>query len=145
MNWRTGEAAIRCGKVLALAALAVALMGLGGGDQGAEGDIPIPSKSYTVTLTDTQNNTLEGERFTWEGNVHVRAKFGNATITIPFEKLRSMRMNPGATPEVVNVEALLKSGETLALTIEATSKCYAVTKFGNYEIFMGDLASIDFK
>jgi len=129
----------------ALALLAAGLMGLGGGTEEDTGAIPIPSKSFTVSVTDTQGNKLVGERFTWEGKVHVRAQFGNATITLPFEKLQSLKVSKGPTPEKVKVRALLRSGESLDLTVDATSKCYADTKFGNYEIFMADLGSIEFK
>lgn len=129
----------------ALALLALALMGLGGGTDEDTGAIPIPAKSYTVSITDQQGNTLGGERFTWEGKVHMRAQFGNATISLPFEKLQSLKMAKAQVPEKVKVRALLRSGESLDLTVEATSKCYAETKFGNYEIFMADVASIEFK
>lgn len=131
------------GAVLAL--LAAGLMGLGGGTEEDTGSIPIPAKSYTVSLTDAQGNNLIGERFTWEGKVHMRAQFGNATITVPFEKLQSLKMSKSASPDKVKVRAVLRSGESLELTAEATTKWYAETKFGNYEIFTADLASIDFK
>ena len=141
-QWRLGLK--RLASLAALAALAGGLMGLGGGSEKEEGAIPIPSKSYTVTLSDNQGNKLQGERFTWEGKVHLRASFGNATITVPFEKLKTLQMSKGNTPDRVNVKALLRSGDTLELTVDAKTKCYAETKFGNYEIFMADLASIEF-
>jgi hypothetical protein len=131
--------------VLALAVLAGGLMGLGGGSEGEEGAIPIPSKSYSATLTDAQGNSLVGERLTWEGKVHLRANFGNATITVPFDKLKSLKMSKGALPDRVKAQALLRSGETLDLTVESKTKFYAETQFGNYEIFTADLASVEFR
>jgi hypothetical protein len=131
--------------IAAFAALAGGLMGLGGGTAEEEGAIPIPSKSFTVVLTDSQGNSLVGERFTWEGKVHLRASFGNATITVPFEKLKLLKMSKSDAPNKVKVRALLRSGETLDLSVDGTSKSYADTQFGNYEIFMADLASIEFR
>jgi hypothetical protein len=128
-----------------LLVLAGWLMGLGGGSDEKEAVIPIPSKSYTVTLADTQGNKLVGERVTWEGKVHLRAKFGNATISVPFEKLKSLQVAKGAAPEKVKVRALLRSGETLDLTADSNTKFYADTQFGAYEIFLADLASVEFR
>lgn len=142
-QWHSGLK--RLAVLLALALLAGGLMGLGGGSEQEEGAIPIPSKSYTVSLRDNQGNTLQGERFTWEGKVHLRANFGNATITLPFEKLKSLEISKGTTPDRVKATALLRSGDTLDLTVDAKSKCYAETKFGSYEIFMADLASVEFE
>lgn len=130
---------------LVMVLLAAGLMGLGGGDEGEGGRIPIPSESYAVTLTDRSGNTLEGDRFTWEGKVFLRAQFGNATVTVPFEKLASLKVTAADASDQVNVSAVMKDGETLALTVDATSKCYANTRFGDYEIFMADLAAVSFQ
>jgi len=126
---------------LALLASAAGLMGLGGGNDTKEAAIPIPNKSYTITLTDNQSNKLVGERATWEGKVYFRAKFGNATI----EKLKSIQIAKGAAPDKVKVHAQMRSGEALDLTADSTTKFYADTQFGGYEIFLADLASVEFK
>jgi len=130
---------------LVLPGLAAGLMGLGGGDDSKEAVIPIPNKSYTVTLTDTQSNKLVGERATWEGKVFFRAKFGNATVSVPFEKLKAIQISKGAAPDKVKVRAQMRSGESLDLTADSTSKFYADTQFGAYEIFLADLASVEFR
>jgi hypothetical protein len=130
---------------MALLPVAALLMGLGGGDDSKEAVIPIPNKSYTVTLTDSQSNHLVGERATWEGKVYFRAKFGNATVSVPFEKLKSIQITKGAAPDKVKVRAQMRSGETLDLTADATTKFYADTQFGAYEIFLADLATVEFK
>ena len=130
---------------LALLPLAAGLMGLGGGDDAKEAAIPIPSKSYSVTLTDSQSNKLAGERATWEGKVYFRAKFGNATVSVPFEKLKSIQIAKGAAPDRVKVRAQMRSGESLDLTADSTTKFYADTQFGAYEIFLADLALVEFK
>jgi hypothetical protein len=130
---------------LALLPLAALLMGFGGGDDTKEAVIPIPNKSYAVTLTDNQSNKLAGERATWEGKIYFRAKFGNATVSMPFEKLKSIQITKGAAPDRVKVRAQMRSGETLDLTADSTTKFYADTQFGGYEIFLADLATVEFK
>lgn len=121
------------------------LMGLGGGPEQTAETIPIPSRSFQVQVTDSEGNSLRGSRFTWEGRVSLRAQYGNATITIPFEKLSVLEIGESVAPERVNARAVLKSGETLELTMDATSKCYAETEFGNYEIFVSDLSRVEFQ
>ena len=76
--------------------------------------------------------------------MHIRAQFGNATVTVPFEKLQSLKISTHESPGRVMATAQLKNGQSLELTLDATSKCYALTEFGNYEIFVADLASVEF-
>jgi hypothetical protein len=123
------------------------LMGLGGGNGGSEKPIPIPQKNFTVTVSDGRGQKVQAERFTWEGKVHFQGQYGSATITLPFQKVQSVKVVPGQAnipPTQVLARMALRSGETLELTLDRTSKCYGETAFGNYEIFLKDVGEITF-
>lgn len=135
-------------RALVLVLAAVWLMGLGGGTGSGGPQIPIPEQNFTATVSDTSGNTLQAKRFTWEGKVYFRAQYGNATVTLPFDKIQSVRVMPAeksTNPELIHASVTLRSGETVDVTIERASKCYGETKFGNYEIFLKDIATITFQ
>jgi hypothetical protein len=131
-----------------LLAAALWLMGLGGGGQQEESAIPIPARNFTVQVTDQQQRTVQATRFTWEGKTHFRAAFGNASITLPFEKLTGIQIRRDTTglgPNQIGATATLIGGETIEIGLDTTSKCYGETAFGTYEIFVKDLASVQFQ
>jgi hypothetical protein len=125
------------------------LMGLGGGTEGGSGsNIPIPQENFTVTVADRSGQSLEAKRFTWEGKVEFRGQIGNATVNLPFNKVRSVRVvsaegDKAATLAKANIT--LRSGESVDVMIDRSTKCYGETKFGKYEIFFKDVASIQFQ
>jgi hypothetical protein len=80
--------------------------------------------------------------------VHFQGQYGSATITVPFQKVQSVKILPtqeNIPPTQVLSKMALRSGETIDLTLDRTSKCYGETSFGNYEIFIKDIAEILFQ
>lgn len=142
---------LRRGRALRIAALGMAAlwwMGMGGGNSSTEKVVPIPDKNYTVTVTDSRGAKVEARRFTWEGKVHFQGQFGQATVTLPFPKVQSLQIVPAAptgSPNLILAKVKLKTGETIDLTLERTSKCYGETSFGTYEIFLRDIGEIQFE
>lgn len=134
--------------LIALLAASFWLMGLGGGTESGSGPgVPIPEENYTVTVTDRSGQTLQARRFTWEGKVALRGQYGNATVSLPFSKLRSLAVQtgtPAGTPETIRATVTLHTGDTLEVQIERASKCFGETKFGTYEIFFKDVARLEF-
>jgi hypothetical protein len=133
---------------LALTVAAGWLMGLGGGNgAGTEKAIPIPQKNFTVAVADARGLKAQVERFTWEGKVHIQGQYGNATITLPFQKVLSIKVGagPAPAPTLVMSRVTLRSGETLELAVARSSKCYGESTFGNYEIFFKDIAELQFQ
>ncbi len=146
-----GKSGLHRGRALRVAALGLAalwLMGMGGGNSSTEKVVPIPDKNYTVMVTDSRGAKAEAHRFTWEGKVHFQGQFGQATVSIPFPKMQSVQIVPTAvtsSPNLILAKVKLKTGETLELTLERTSKCYGETSFGTYEIFVRDIAELQFE
>jgi hypothetical protein len=132
-----------------LLAAAFWLMGLGGGTESGSGsNIPIPQENFTVTVVDRSGQSLEARRFTWEGKVQFRAQLGNATVSLPFSKIRSVKVSAGNGDKagaLARAAVTLRTGDTVEVALDRASKCYGETKFGNYEIFLKDVASIEFQ
>lgn len=70
-------------------------LGLGDGGGGSDAGILIPQRTYTVQVTDTKGQAMEATRFTWEGKVYFRGQLGNATVTLLFQKLKSLKVLTG--------------------------------------------------
>lgn len=131
-----------------LALIAPVVMGMGGGNSGSEKPIPIPQRNFTVSVTDMRGRKATAERFTWEGKVHFQGQYGSATITVPFQKVQSVKVLPtqeNISPAQILTRMTLRGGETLELALDRTSKCYGETPFGNYEIFVKDIGEIQFQ
>lgn len=137
--------------LVSLLAAALWLGGMSGGNGGGNGaaDIPIPDENYNVAIADTSGQQLNARRFTWEGKVHFRGQLGNATVTLPFAKVRSVRVLHAQVSEdagnLVPTEVELRNGNTVRIAIDRSSKCYGETEFGSYEIFFKDVGRIAFQ
>ena len=135
--------------VAALAIVSTVFMGMGGNSGPAtEKVVPIPDKNYTVMVTDTRGAKAEARRFTCEGKVYFQGQYGQATVTLPFPKVKSLQVQPTAattSPNLIMVKVGLVSGENMDIALERTSKCYGETAFGTYEIFMRDVTQLQFE
>ena len=150
MNGEFTNALGRRWRLLALLALVAPwLLGMNGGGGGdAEGSqVPLPARNYTVTITDTTGNSVQASRFTWEAKTFIRARYGNATVSLPFDKIATVQVTPGkaAATDWMPAAVTLGTGEKIEVSIERNSKCYGETKFGGYEIYFKDVATLSFK
>ena len=139
--------AVWAGRTLLLLA-ALWLMGMGGGSDDSGSPVPIPARNFTVSVADQGGNTLKAERFTWEGKVYFQAFYGNATVTLPFDKVRSVKLSPkdrsaGATR--IKAVVTLASGENVEVAMDRETKLYGETRFGTYEISIKDVDAITFQ
>lgn len=139
----------RARPLAALLAASAFLMGMGGGSGPAnEKIVPIPDKNYTVQVTDSRNAKVEARRFTWEGKVYFQGQFGQATVTLPFPKVKSLKIVPDAattSPNLIMAKVTLATGETLDIALDRSSKCYGETSFGTYEIYVRDVTTLQFE
>lgn len=117
-----------------------AMGGKGGGFERA----PRVDKNFAVTVTDVSGNKINGEKFSWEGRVHLAGSLGMANITVPFEKI--MEISIGEKKEKkVKVTAKLKDGSETVFDIEADSRCYGEAPFGSFMLTLEEIKNILFK
>ena len=129
-------------------ALIIALLvgGMGGGDENLTGGLPLPEKNFVVGITDRTGMQTKSSRLTWEGKVHFRGKYGEATVNVPFAKISQVNFRPANTVNSSYTVAtvILNSGQQLDLSLENLSNIYAETPFGELEISVADLRQLDF-
>ena len=126
--------------------IALFLGGMGGGDENFTGGLPLPEKNFVVGITDRTGMQTESSRLTWEGKVHFRGKYGEATVNVPFAKISQVDFRPAntETSSYTVARVTLNSGQQLDLSLENQSNVYAETPFGELEISIAGLRQLDF-
>lgn len=117
-----------------------AMGGKGGGFERA----PRVDKNFAVTVTDVSGNKINGEKFSWEGRVHLAGSLGMANITVPFEKIKEISIGEKKEKKV-KVTAKLKDGSETVFDIEADSRCYGEAPFGSFMLTLEEIKNILFK
>lgn len=107
------------------------LLGMGG---QAGDNFPVPDIDFHATVIDERNITTECTNVSWEGEVFFKATRGEATVTIPFEKVHSIKRltkNGGGT---IDFRVTLKDGGDVTVTFDEESRFFGSTDFGTYRI-----------
>jgi S-adenosylmethionine hydrolase len=133
-------------KLLILFCSAALLMGMGGGDENAAGSMPLPEKNFSVKMTDRSGLQTQSSKLTWEGKVHFRGKYGEATVNVPFAKIKNAAFQTMSSGEAeYSVASItLHSGQQIELALENQTSVYAETPFGELEISVADLRLLEF-
>ena len=121
------------------------LMGMGGlGGPAPVEKVPVPEKNFNARLLDHQGVQTSLSQVSFEGKVFLVGKRGDATVTIPFEKISQVEIKGQEGNEVLAVVALQKQ-EKIEVKIDKSSKFYGKADFGTFQIESKDLKSISFQ
>jgi hypothetical protein len=126
--------------ILCSAFLLTAMGGKGGGFERA----PRVEKNYAVVITDASGNTIQGEKFSWEGRIHFAGYMGMAQVVVPFDKVKELTVGEKKDRKVKTTARLVDGSET-AFEMDADSRCYGEAGFGSFMLMMDELKSINFK
>jgi len=124
--------------------LAPSLSAAGGFGLGADAParIPVPASLYSATVEDASGTQVEVRRVTFNGEIFFYGVLGEATVTIPFDKVTEARVEPSGEPGHVVLFAVLKDGTTARIVVEDDLPCYGEATFGNYRVDVGKLRRI---
>jgi hypothetical protein len=111
---------------------------------GAPARIPIPAADHTVTIEDAAGVVIEVRRATFDGEVFFYGDLGEAQVTVPFERLRELRVEPSDVVGKVVLFGVLKDGTTVRMLSDDDKPCYGEASFGNYRIEVGKLRRVTF-
>ena len=108
--------------------------------------IPIPSKDFSVQITDAKNIQTAANRVTWNGKIFVTAKRGDSEITIPFEKIKSINLFLDKILEdgFIPANVALHNGTLIEVLLDSRGKCYGETEFGTFKLYVRNLLKVDF-
>jgi len=126
--------------ILCSAFLLTAMGGKGGGFERA----PRVEKNYAVVITDASGNTIQGEKFSWEGRIHFAGYMGMAQVVVPFDKVKELTVGEKKDRKVKTTAHLVDGSET-TFEMDADARCYGEAGFGSFMLMMDELKSINFK
>ena len=127
------------------AALAVAGVALatGFGGDNPPSRIPIPARDFSATVEDHGGVQVTVDRVSWKGEIFLYGTLGAAQITLPFDKIATVRFEKKDEETRVAV-ATTTDGDTVRIDVDEDTPCYGATKYGNYAIEAEDIRSITF-
>lgn len=123
--------------------LALACMGMGGfGDTDTVKKIPVPDRSFTVTVVDVTDTSFTVSDFSVEGLTLVPVEMGKADVAVDFAKVASARfLDKGGN---LTAELTLKDGSVKHTRISRKTLFYGRTSWGLVRIEAGDVKEIRF-
>lgn len=121
------------------------LMGMGslGGTAPAD-KIPVPEKNFNARALDHQGIETSLSQFSFDGKVFLVGKRGDATVTIPFEKISRLDIQGQEGNEVL-ATVILRNQERIEVKVDKNLKFYGKADFGTFQIDMKDLKSVNFQ
>jgi hypothetical protein len=123
-----------------VAMLCMGMDGLGG---LPEGTVPETDVRIQADIKDRSGTITNLNQFSMDGKTYLDAWRGQGKLTIPFQQIDIISFGK-TRGNVVNVDATLKSGTVLALTVSSRAQFYGSTGFGAFQIKARDVDSIDF-
>ena len=133
----------RLSSLVLLMTLALLLMAMGGKGSGFE-RTPRVEKNFAVQITDSSGNKIEGDKFSWEGRIHLDGSVGMALVVIPFDKIKDLTIGEKRDRKV-RVTVRLKEGGETTVDVDADARCYGDAGFGSFMLIMGEIKSVTFK
>ncbi len=120
------------------------LLLMGMGELGSPaGKVPTPEKNFRVRVTDREGVQTSLTEFSAEGKVFLAGKRGDATVTIPFEKISQVQFEPQEGNRL-DAKVSLRGQETVTINLDKQTKFYAKTDFGTFQISAKDVKSLAF-
>lgn len=110
-------------------------MGSLGGDVPSV--IPKPARAFVFTVIDQQGVETRLRECSIEGSVHLTGQHGKGAVTIPFERIRVVRLQAEGAELHARVE--LADGTTADLIVDGRKKCYGSMEYGYFQIELRDL------
>jgi hypothetical protein len=110
-------------------------MGVLGG--GAPGAIPKPAQNFAFTLVDLQGVETQLREFSIDGSLYLSGHHGKGTVSIPFDRIRVVRLQ--AEGEELQAQVELTDGTTVTVAVDGRKVCYGRTNYGYFQIELRDL------
>jgi hypothetical protein len=135
----------KCFAVTAVLSSLLFLMGMGGlGGSAPVDKVPVPEKNFNARTVDREGVQTSLSQVSFEGKIFLVGKRGDATVTIPFEKISHLDITGQQGNEVLSVVSL-RNKEKIEVKVEKSSKFFGKADFGTFQIESKDLKSISFQ
>lgn len=130
--------------LLAAAAHPVTVLATGIGGDSPPTRIPVPAREFSATVEDLSGVTTTLTKVSLNGEVYLYGTLGEAQVTIPFEKIAEVRIEPTQSPDDRIALAKMRDGSTIKIVVRHDLPCYGDTTWGHFKIEIDKLRKITF-
>jgi hypothetical protein len=117
----------------------------GFGASGAPpGRIPIPARDYRATVVDNADVSVEVTQVTYNGEVYLYGQLGEGKVTVPFDTIRQVLVEPANEVGKKVAFVTLNDGTSVRILVEDDVPAYGRTSFGTYSITLDKVRRIEF-
>ncbi|MBA4394092.1 MAG: hypothetical protein C0407_11110 [Desulfobacca sp.] len=128
--------------IVVLVIAAFFLMGMGKLDQTEKpGEIPVPDKEVSVSITDNEGLTLNLNQFSINGQILLAGKLGAGRVTMPLSQIRVISLSNGAKGIFAKIE--LTDHSQMNLLLEKGAMIFGKIKVGTYQVSLDHLKKIE--
>ncbi len=116
----------------------------GFGGSSAPSRIPVPAQDFTATVTDLSGEAATLSKVSFNGEVYVYGKKGEADVAVPFERIDKVRISPTDDKRYRSAYITLRDGDTVTVMVDYDAPCYGETSWGRYRIEVEKIRGIQF-
>jgi sporulation protein YlmC with PRC-barrel domain len=120
------------------------MMGMSNLSGTPEGSIPMPEKDFKAKITDINSVDTSCSFVSINGKDFLKGKRGSASVTIPFEKIKTVEIKTTGDEKDVDAALKLTHGKFIKLKLTGNSDIYGKTDFGTIQIKIRDVSKIEF-
>jgi hypothetical protein len=122
--------------------MGLGLMGMGGLDFNEKpGEIPIPDRDVTATITDVDGTLLTLSQFSLNGQTVLNGKLGAGKVAIPLIQIKVLTIWTDAKALLAKVE--LSDQSSLTLSLDRGQTAFGRLKYGIYQIRIDQLKKVE--
>ncbi|MDH4227229.1 MAG: hypothetical protein OEV59_05700 [Deltaproteobacteria bacterium] len=106
--------------------------------------IPLPEMNFTGSVIDETDVSTSCTSMSFEGETFFKGFRGSGVVYVPFEKIKKVVRVGRPGKNSTEFRILLKSGETIAVSLNNDSRLYGVASFGTFKILASNIKEINF-
>jgi len=105
------------------------------------GEIPVPDRDISATLTDIEGLTLALSQFSIGGQTAISGKLGAGRVTIPLSQVKGISLINGGKGVTVKID--LSDASQVSLQLEKGLTVSGRIKAGTYQVYLEQVKKIE--
>jgi hypothetical protein len=130
--------------LLLAAAWPAAVLATGFGGDSPPTRIPVPAREFKATVEDRAGAVVQLTRVTLNGEIFFSGVVGEGQVSVPFDTLAEVRIEPSGDDKKVVALVKLHDGASVRMTLDYDVPFYGDAVFGHYKIEIEKVRKLTF-
>lgn len=127
---------------MAVAALAIGLLGMGGFGGGRETGAPV--RAFRAVFVDADGTRVQADHVTLGGDTVLEGDLGRGRLRVPFDNIARIELRPAeGDRDRVQAALTLRAGDPLVLGVRSSATFYGQVPSGAFQIRTRDLRTVE--